>query len=193
MIWSFYWGRKPLWAFQAEDLFDAYLRKSKVFSFAPITILDLSHDTESMRQIMKIVIIIIIMPSCCCIRVPTKIKLCGWSELIRATQVIIDQMIFSWGSSPRIKPPCFSLWQISPKLSPQQIYGNKYQTIIKIVKTTRNLVLMHFILCLRFRELAMSVLMREPLGSFMVRNSTSQPGTLALSVRYKWLWLDYDL
>jgi len=33
------------------------------------------------------------------------------------------------------------------------------------------------------RELAMSVLMREPLGSFMVRNSTSQPGTLALSLR----------
>ena len=29
----------------------------------------------------------------------------------------------------------------------------------------------------------MSVLMREPLGSFMVRNSTSQPGTLALSLR----------
>ena len=142
---------------------------------------------------MKIVIIIILMHSCCCIRVPTKIKLCGWSELIRATQVIIDQMIFSWGSSPRIKPPCFSLWQISPKLSPQQIYGNKYQTIIKIVKTTRNLVLMHLILCLRFRELAMSVLMREPLGSFMVRNSTSQPGTLALSVRYKWLRLVMQL
>ena len=29
----------------------------------------------------------------------------------------------------------------------------------------------------------MSVLANEPLGSFMVRNSESQPGTLALSVR----------
>ena len=29
----------------------------------------------------------------------------------------------------------------------------------------------------------MTVLANEPLGSFMVRNSESQPGTLALSVR----------
>ena len=29
----------------------------------------------------------------------------------------------------------------------------------------------------------MSVLAKEPLGSFMVRNSETQPGTLALSVR----------
>ena len=33
------------------------------------------------------------------------------------------------------------------------------------------------------RDIAMSVLAKEPLGSFMVRNSETQPGTLALSVR----------
>ena len=33
------------------------------------------------------------------------------------------------------------------------------------------------------RDVAMAVLAEEPLGSFMVRNSETQPGTLALSVR----------
>ena len=33
------------------------------------------------------------------------------------------------------------------------------------------------------RDVAMSVLAKEPLGSFMVRNSETQPGTFALSVR----------
>ena len=33
------------------------------------------------------------------------------------------------------------------------------------------------------RDLAMTVLANEPLGSFMVRKSETQPGTLALSVR----------
>ena len=33
------------------------------------------------------------------------------------------------------------------------------------------------------RDIAMSVLAKEPLGSFIVRNSETQPGALALSVR----------
>ena len=37
--------------------------------------------------------------------------------------------------------------------------------------------------CFCYRELAMEVLQQEPLGAFTVRESNTQQGTLALSVR----------
>ena len=44
-----------------------------------------------------------------------------------------------------------------------------------------------------FREVALQVLEREPLGSFMVRESESVPGNLALSLRVPRTFLHHGI
>ena len=66
----------------------------------------------------------------------------------------------------------------APLGSRQEFQGNDFDIFFKIFFFDWKLK------CLRFgREIALEILNHEPIGSFLVRNSTSKPGCFALSLR----------